>query len=378
MTALLAISLAALAYTFVGYPAVAALLAHARPRPLRTEPGFAPALSVIVLAFNEESEIEARVENLRALDYPAERLELLVVTDGSDDATPERARATGATVIHESERRGKMAAMNRGADAARGEVLLFSDANNRYPADSAWAVVTPFADPAVGVVTGRKVIDDGSGRPLDAVEGAYWRYEAKIRAWESASGSTTGVNGEMIAFRRDAFPAPPEGTMNEDFVQAMMAASAGWRVIYAPNAVSLERASATSGDELTRRSRLVTGRAQALVQLLPRMLRTQPGLAFKLLSHKGLRPLVPVWMLAALASNAVLAVDHVWALALLVAQLGFYALAALGWLAERLGRRSRLLFIPYYFCRANLATVRGLWQFATGRREAVWERVRRA
>lgn len=378
MIALLAVSLAALTYTFVGYPALAALLARARPRPVRTRADFAPSLSVIVLAYNEEAEIEARVDNLRELDYPVERLELLVVTDGSTDATPERARASGALVLHEGGRGGKMAAMNRGAQAASGEILLFSDANNRYTRESARAVVAPFADAEVGVVTGRKVIDDGSGRPLDQAEGAYWRYEAKIREWESASGSTTGVNGEMIAFRRDAFPTPPPGTMNEDFVQAMMAATAGWRVVYAGEAVSIERASATAGDELTRRSRLVTGRGQALVQLLPGMIRRQPVLAWKLLSHKGLRPLVPLWMLSALASNALLALDHLWAQALLAAHVGFYVLALGGWLAERAGRRSRLLFIPYYFCRANLATLRGLWQFATGRHEAVWQRVRRA
>jgi len=378
MIALLAVSLGLLAYTFVGYPALVALLARVRPQPIRTEAGFNPTLSVIVLAFNEESDIAARVENLHALDYPSTSLETLVVTDGSTDATPERARAAGATVLHEPERRGKMAAMNRGADAASGEVLLFSDANNRYTPGSAKAVVAPFADPDVGVVTGRKVIDDGTGRPLDQAEGAYWRYEAKIREWESATGSTTGVNGEMIAFRRNAFPTPPEGTMNEDFVQAMMAATAGWRVVYAADAVSLERASATPNDELTRRSRLVTGRGQALFQLVPAMLRHRPGLALKLISHKGLRPLVPIWMLAALVSNALLAVDHLWAKALLAAQLAFYLLAGLGWLAEMAGKRNKLLFIPYYFCRANLATLRGLWQFATGRHEAVWQRVRRA
>ncbi|MGI9657990.1 MAG: glycosyltransferase family 2 protein, partial [Gaiellaceae bacterium] len=170
----------------------------------------------------------------------------------------------------------------------------------------------------------------------------------------------------------------PEGTMNEDFVQAMMAATAGWRVVYAPDAISLERASATPSDELTRRSRLVTGRGQALVQLVPGMLRRQPGLALKLISHKGLRPLVPLWMLAALVSNALLAVDHLWAKALLAAQLAFYLLAGLGWLADIAGKRNKFLFIPYYFCRANLATLRGLWQFATGRHEAVWQRVSRA
>lgn len=378
MTALLVISLGAILYTFVGYPAIVAAMATVRPRALRTQDGFAPQLSVIVLAYNEETEIEARVDNLRALDYPEANLELIVVADGSDDATAERAREAGATVLHQPERRGKMAAMNRAAEMARGEILLFSDANNRYTSDSAWAIVKPFADPEVGVVTGRKVIDSGSGRALDQAEGTYWRYEAKIRSWESATGSTTGVNGEIIAFRRNAFPAPPEGTMNEDFVQAMMAALHGWRVVYAPEAVSIERASATAADELTRRSRLVTGRAQALTQLFPRMLFRRPGLTWKLISHKGLRPLVPLWMLLAILANVMLAFDHGWAQALLVCQGAFYALALLGWAADIAGKKNRLLFLPYYFCRANLATLGGIWNFTTGRHEAIWQRVRRA
>ena len=125
MIGLLAVSLGLLVYTFVGYPGIAALLARVRPRPVRTRAWFAPTLSVIVLAYNEESDIAARVDNLRALEYPEANLELLVVTDGSTDATPERARGAGATVLHEPERRGKMAAMNRGADVASGEILLF-------------------------------------------------------------------------------------------------------------------------------------------------------------------------------------------------------------------------------------------------------------
>ncbi len=377
MIALLAVSLGVLIYTFVGYPLAAATLARVRPLKLRSVPGFTPELSIVVVAYNEEAEIAARVANLRELDYPTEKLEILVVTDGSDDSTPDRARASGANVLHQPERAGKMAAMNRGAHVAEGEILLFSDANNRYGPEAARAIVEPFADAAVGVVTGRKVIDDGSGRPLDQAESAYWRYEAKIREWESTTGSTTGVNGEIIAFRRDAFPTPPEGTMNEDFVQAMMAAIAGWRVIYAPQAVSIEQASATAGDELTRRSRLVTGRAQALAQLLPEMVVKRPGLAVKLISHKGLRPLVPLWMISAFAANVVLSFDHLWAQALLAAQIAFYSLAVIGWVADRAGKRNRFLFLPYYFCRANLATLGGIWNFVTGRHDAVWQRVRR-
>ena len=361
---------------------LAALLARSETAPdLRTRAGFTPLLSVIVLAYDEEAEIKARVDNLRELDYPRGKPRA-AHRDGRVERRDARAwpaprERSCSTSRH---RRGKMAAMNRGARAASGDVLLFSDANNRYTPGSAKSRRCAVRRP------GRWSRDQTQGHRTTApaarsnqAEGAYWRYEAKIREWESASGSTTGVNGEMIAFRRDAFPTPPEGTMNEDFVQAMMAAAAGWRVVYVADAVSMERASATTSDELTRRSRLVTGRcAGAGPAAAQHAAARQPVLALKLISHKGLRPLVPLWMLAALASNALLAFDHLWAKALLAAQLGFYALAALGWVAERAGKRNKLLFVPYYFCRANLATLRGLWQFVTGRREAVWERVSRA
>jgi biofilm PGA synthesis N-glycosyltransferase PgaC len=335
-------------------------------------------VSFIVLAYNEADVIEEKLRNSQALEYPRDKLELMVVADGSDDGTPELARRFGGVhVLHEPERRGKLAAMNRGAGAARGEILVFSDANNDYAPEALRELVAPFADRSVGVVTGRKAIDDGSGRPLDRAEGLYWRYESRLKEWQSAIGYVTGVAGEILAFRRDAFQSPPVGTMNDDFAQALLAAIDGWRVVYASRAVSLERASATIGDEAIRRSRLVTGRWQALRMLLPVMLRRRPALALHVVSHKGLRPLVPWALLAAAASNVTLVRRSRWTRSLAAAQLGFYCCAALGWRSERRGRRNRLLYLPYYFCRMNLATVSGLRDFLAGRREAVWARVDR-
>ena len=372
-------SIALVVYTFVGYPAIVGVLARVRPRPVRSSPGFEPHVSVVVLAYNEAEIIRDKLENTRALDYPRDRLEILVVADGSDDATAEVAnQVEGVRVLHEPERRGKLAAMNRGAAAADGEILVFSDANNRYSPNVLRELVAPFADPSVGVVTGRKAIDDGEGRPLDRAEGLYWRYESKIKEWETSIGSVTAVAGEILAFRRDAFPAPRPGTMNEDFVQAMLAALSGWRVIYAPRALSLERASATVADEATRRSRLVTGRGQALRELLPLAVRKNPVYAWQIASHKGLRPLVPFAMVAAAFSNVSLARDARWARGLLALQVAFYAAAAAGWETERRGRRSRWLYLPYYFCRMNLATLDGVRNFAARRHEAVWAKVRRA
>lgn len=371
-------SVALIVYTFAGYPAAMAALARVRVRPVRKEADYEPPVTLVIAAHNEEDVIRSRLENAFALDYPRERLEVLVAADGSSDRTADVARSVAGTrVLHEPERRGKLAAMNRAADAASGEILVFSDANNHYSANAIRELVAPFADPAVGVVTGRKAIDDGTGRALDRAEGLYWRYESKLKEWETSVGSVTAVAGEILAFRREAFPSPRPGTINDDFVQAMLVALDGWRVVYAPEAVSLERASATIGDEAVRRSRLVTGRWQALADLLPTAVRKNPGYALQVVSHKGLRPIVPFAMLAAALSNVSLSRERQWARVLLALQAAFYVAAGAGWASERRGRRSRVLYLPYYFCRMNVATLEGATNYVTRRREAVWTRVQR-
>jgi len=365
-------------YTFAGYPAIIALAARLRPRPVRSDPAHVPRVTVIIAAHNEQDVIEGKLADTLALDYPADRLEVVVVSDGSDDSTPERARRVpGVTVLHQPERRGKLVAMNRAFDATDGDVVVFSDANNRYSATALRELVAPFADPTVGVVTGRKAIDDGSGRALDQAEGLYWRYESQIKAWESAAGSVTAAAGEILAFRRSAYQRPRPGMLTEDFVQVMLAAEAGWRVIYAPAAVSLERASSTIDDEAVRRSRLVAGRWQAIWHILPRLARRRPGLAWQIVSHKAARPLIP-WALAAVAaSTAALAPHARWARWFGGAQTAFYATALAGRRDHLRGRRSRWSYLPYYFCRMNLAAVIGLRASLTAGRSGLWERVSR-
>lgn len=367
------------AYTFAGYPALIAVAARLRPRPVRSDPAYLPRVTLIIAAHNEQDVIEEKLRDTLALDYPHELLEVVVVCDGSDDQTPERARAIeGVRVMHRPERHGKLAAMNRAFDATDGEIVVFSDANNRYSRTALRELVAPFADPGVGVVTGRKAIDDGGGRPLDRAEGLYWRYESQIKVWESAIGSVTAAAGEILAFRRPAYRRPRPGMLTEDFVQVVLAAQDGWRVVYAPGAVSLERASRSTDDEAVRRARLVTGRWQAIRHVLPGLARRRPVLAWQIASHKAARPLVP-WALAAIAgSSAVLAPRRRWARRFGAAQAAFYAVAAVGWRDERRGRRGRVTYLPYYFCRMNLAALAGLRRFlAGGAHGGLWERVSR-
>jgi len=377
MLALLLGSLGLVAYVFVGYPAIMAVLARIAAKPVRGDDSFTPTVSLIIAAHNEAAVIDEKLDNVAALDYPREALQVIVAADGSDDDTAERAaRHPGVIALHRPERLGKLAAINRALDAATGEVLVFSDANNLYSPNAVRELVAPLADPTVGLVAGAKVIDASGGRSLDQAEGLYWRYESKLKEWESATGSAIGAPGEILAFRRQAYRTPEPGMLTEDFVQAMLVA-VDWRVVYAPRARSVERASATMEDEALRRSRLIVGRSQAMRALVPVLLRRNPRLAWRMVSHKGLRPVVPWALLTAAASNLGLVRRHRPARALALAQAAFYGLALLGWRDDRHGRRRKLTFLPFYFCRMNLASLRGLRDFAMGRREATWARVKR-
>ena len=364
-------------YVFAGYPALLALMSRLCPRPLRTEEGFTPPLSLVIVAFDEEDCIEDKLRNVAALDYPAEHLDVVVVTDGSSDRTVERARAfPGVRVLHDPQRGGNLAALNRGIYATSTDLVVLSDANNRYVRGALRAVVAPLADPSVGMVTGAKTIDDADGRTLDRAEGLYWRYESKVKQWESATGSVVGVCGEILALRRAAYSSPAPGTLNDDFVQAMLMALDGWRVVYAPEAISVEHASATIGDEAARRARMTTGRMQAMRQLLPRLIR-QPRLAWQVISHKGLRPLVPWALTSTAACTVALARRPGWPRAVLLAQVAFCAAAEVGRRDDRAGRRRRFTYLPFYFCRMNAATIAGARNFCTGRYSPLYAKVRR-
>lgn len=371
-------SIGLLIYTFLGYPALMAALARLRPRPVRGDPDFVPTVTLIIAAYNEGAVIGDKLANVDALDYPPDRLEVIVVADGSEDDTVVRASESArATVLFEPQRRGKLAAIMRAATQAGGEVIVFSDANNLYSAHALRELVRPLADPSVGVVTGRKHIAAQSGRSLDGAESLYWRYESKLKEWESATGSLAAVVGEILAFRRDALYATPAGMLVEDFVQAMLAAARGWRVVYAPDALSIETASASLTHEATRRSRLMTGVWQAMAWVLPALVRRQPGLAWQVLSHKGLRPLVPGVLSTLALSSLSLSRSRPTARALTVAQAGFYGAAALGRRDVARGRKRRWTYLPYYFCRMNAAAMTGVAGLAR-HHDGTWTKVPRA
>jgi cellulose synthase/poly-beta-1,6-N-acetylglucosamine synthase-like glycosyltransferase len=286
-------------------------------------------------------------------------------------------------------RRGKMAAINRAMPQARGEIIVFSDANNEYAPDTLRELVRPFADPTVGAVSGAKTIARGDGALGDS-EGLYWKYESFIKQAETRLGSCTGVAGEILALRRELFELPPDNIINDDFYMAMRIIARGHRLVYAPRARSTEHVSASAQDEVARRARIVAGRYQAIALAHRLVPLRRPLVAWQIISHKFLRPLVPLAMFGALLTNVIavlfpsrrrdqrlqhLAPPVNWLL--MLAQVLFYALAWVGNHTERGGTVGKLLYLPTFLVNSNLAAVIGLYRFLSRRQTTLWQRVRR-
>jgi cellulose synthase/poly-beta-1,6-N-acetylglucosamine synthase-like glycosyltransferase len=347
-------------YTHLGYPLALWVLTRLGGRSSGYEtdgqgPGTdpPPLVSLIVPAYDEEEVIAAKVANALALEYPRERLEVIVASDGSSDATAERARAAGADLVLELPPGGKVAALNAAAQRARGELLAFSDANSAWAPDALARLARPFADPSVGYVCGQVRFTDPGGGNL---EGAYWRYEMAVRGMESSLGGITAGNGAIYAVRRDAYLAlEPSGSHDLSF--PFLLARRGRRSLYAPSARAEEKMVPTLEGEFARKRRMMVGLWDIVVgegMLRPRGL---PGLfAFELASHRLLRYLSPFLHLIALLANALLLGDG-WVYDVAFAlQLGLLAAALLG----------RVLPLPpfrvaRYYVMTTASIAAGLW-----------------
>lgn len=380
---ILGLSVGVILYTYIGYPALLAVMARLWPRPALTAVSTAvhtPTVTLLIAAYNEEETIAQKIENSLALDYPSARLQILVAADGSADRTAQIVAGyadRGVVLNYEPARRGKMAAINRAMPHATGEIVVFSDANNFYQADALRELVRPFADASVGAASGAKVIAKGDG-VLGESEGLYWRYESFIKEKETAVHSSVGVAGEMLALRRRLFEPPPEDIINDDFYMAVRLLHRHYRVVYVPTARSTERISPTAQDEMARRARIVAGRYQAIWrgrELLPWK---RPLLVWQIVSHKFLRPLVPLAMIAALAANLALVLQaRPLARLLLLCQMGFYGTAVLGSYLHPGGKLGKLLYLPTYLVNSNLAALLGLGRFLAGKQSTRWQRVPR-
>lgn len=367
----------ALAYVYAGYPLLVRLLAAVlRRRPASPPAGFEPpSVTVLTAARNEAAHIAETVRNKLAQRYPPEKLEVIVISDGSTDGTDERVRAIGdprVRLLRQEPRAGKTAALNLAVPQARGEVLAFADANSLWAPDALARLVEPLADPAVGYVTGRMVYRAPDGSPTGEGCSAYMRYENALRAWETACGSIVGVDGGIDAVRRELY-VPMRADQLPDFVLPLAVRRAGRRVVYAPAALLYEDALAAADDEFRMRVRVSLRALHALRDMAALFDPARYGLfAWQLFSHKLLRYLAPLFQAGALAANAALALRGgiFWP-----ALLGLQGLFYLGALAAHLARRRGVpgALVPiYYLCLVNAAAAVALWRFARGQRQVTW------
>src|ERR1700758_4157351 len=347
-------SLAALAWTHVLYPVTVGLASRIRTRRVALDDAYLPSVAVIVTAYNEEGAIERRLENLRALDYPAELLELVVTSDASTDRTEELAEAAGARVIR-NPRGGKVAAQDAAVRVTDAEVVAFSDANATWAPDALRKLVRNFADPGVAYVCGRLRLEapDGSNR-----EGVYWRYELVTREGESRLGSVTAGNGAVYALRRSDY-VEVDPRFGHDLSLPYRMVQSGRRAVYAPEALAFERPTPTNESEYRRKVRMFEH--AWLIVLRGRMLRRQPpGYLLALISHRHLRYTSGLLHLILLGSSiALLGHGTVYAV-FLGLQLGLLASALAG------------VGLARYYVLITWATVVALWNYLRRGVPATW------
>jgi cellulose synthase/poly-beta-1,6-N-acetylglucosamine synthase-like glycosyltransferase len=361
-------------YTFIGYPAVLLVLSRMRPREVRRGSG-TPFVSIVTAARNEASCIRATIENKLSLDYPNDRREVIVISDASDDGTDKIVREfadRGVRLVRQDERRGKSAALNLGLEIAKGEIIVFSDANSIYERSALRELVRPFEDPSVGYVTGKMVYTHPDGSIVGEGCSAYMRYENRLREWETKLGSIVGVDGGVDAMRRSLY-RPLRADQLPDFVVPLWVTRAGYRVIYEPGAVLREATTTRPADEYRMRVRVALRALWAL--------REEPDLlnpfrfgvfSWQLFSHKVLRYVAFAPLLLLLLVSGVLALQPGVYRLLFWIQAACYGAAALGFLLS--GRRSvpGILSMPYYFLLIQVASCHAVFKLLAGQTIVVW------
>ena len=376
MRSLFWISALSIAYVYVGYPALLAVWARVRPARRRdgaAGAGSLPRLSIVIAARNEAARLPSRIDNLLALDYPTDRRDIIIVSDGSTDATLDvLARYTGVVQTVAAPPRGKAAALNVAVERATGDILVFADARQMFAPDALRALAAPFADEQIGGVTGELLLDceasevagrrsgserrrtvadrrmraarggdrrtatDRRGRIASTIGdgvGLYWRYEKQLRRLESAVGSTLGATGAIYALRRSLYQPLPDGTILDDVLTPMRAVLSGHRVVFAEDAVAFDCAAVDADAEQRRKVRTLAGNVQIL-GLEPRLLVPFVNPVWlQYVSHKLGRLIVPYCLLTLFASSVALSADHVIYAAALAAQCALYLLGGYGaWL----------------------------------------------
>ena len=373
------VAVGVLVYVYVGYPALLAVLSlFSRVR--KPIPDYYPRLSVLIAAYNEEAGIGRKIEETLALEYPPDRLEILVLSDASTDRTDSIVKSfpdPRVRLLRMEERRGKTHAQNEGVKACAGEIVVFSDATTVYQPDALRYLVASFQDPTVGAVSGRYHYIDREGiSPTGWGSILFWNYESWIKTFQSRIKTITGCCGCIYAVRKDVYSQLPDSIIS-DLVQPLWVIKKGYRVVFEDRALASEETTKSTAEEFSMRVRIVSGAIPGMLSVAEMLNPLQYGwVAFQLLSHKVLRWLVPLFLMALLFSNAILAAEPGAFRLLFWLQALFYLSAlASAWLP--VSRWWKPLTVPLYFCTLNAAALISFIEVFRGRQYVAWETVRR-
>jgi cellulose synthase/poly-beta-1,6-N-acetylglucosamine synthase-like glycosyltransferase len=369
---------AAIFYVYAGYPLL--VYAVSRLSPKTVERGACePNVTVLITAYNEEKDIRAKLENTLEIEYPPEKLEILVASDGSTDRTDEIAREfsrRGVRLFRQEGRVGKTFTQNKAVEQSTGEIILFSDATTFYQKDVLRKILPNFADASVGCVAGKLIYVDSTASTVGKGAQRYWNYETFLKESESRACSLIGASGCLYAVRKSAYrPMYPEAC--SDFLIATVLYEQGLRTVFEPAAICTEETNRRADKEMQMRVRVIS---QTFTDLWRNRKMLNPLVsgfyAVELVSHKILRYGVPLFLISIFVSTAILAVYSVFYATLFFLQIVFYAIALIGWFLEKNGVKSGVLAMPLYFVLANAASLVGFYKFLRGERYARWEPIR--
>lgn len=377
-------------YTYIGYGMLLYMMVRAK-RWLRGEQQKLelpsdedlPEITFMVCAYNEQDIVEQKMQNIRELDYPTDKLRVLWVTDGSTDNTNELLRQyADVEVVFSPERRGKTAALNHGISLVKSEITVMTDANTLVNREALREIVRCMLDPKVGCVAGEKrVIARSVGEIAAEGEGLYWKYESTLKRWDAELYSAMGAAGELNAIRTRLYKPMPETALLDDFVMSMRMVDQGYRIAYTSKAYAMEYGSANLEEESKRKRRIAAGGLQSSWWLRHMMNPLHhPLVAFQFVSHRVLRwSITPVAMLALIPINVILVMmkaGTVYTVTWLL-QILFYGLAMAGYWLELHGRKNKWVYVPYYFIFMNINVFCGMNYLRTHQGGGAWEKAKR-
>ena len=373
-------------YTYIGYGILLYLLV--RIKEIFHKPAFlhlpspSPDVTLFIAAYNEEEIVRQKMENCRQLSYPAGKLHIVWVTDGSNDGTNELLKQyDDVTVLYQPQRQGKTAALNRGMGFITTPYVIFTDANTMLNREAINEIVRQFSNPKTGCVAGEKRVDTQTAQGATAGEGIYWRYESTLKWLDDRLYSAVGAAGELFAIRTGLFEKMPADTLLDDFILSLRIAQKGYKIAYCKDAYATETASLNMKEEEKRKIRIAAGGLQSVWRLrgLLNIFR-YPVLSFQYISHRVLRwTITPLVLFLLLPANLVLAFSgNPFYILFLLLQILFYVFAWMGYKMEQRNIRNKLLFIPYYFTFMNINVIRGFFYLARNKGNGAWSKAKRA